>query len=247
MRILGSIVFLVFACIWYLPVYKRLTAAERIEKSCIFKSVLWGLGPAFIIAVVIQMILSAIYYYVLGMDKESLSFSITQSIFSYALIEELVKGFIAYKLYCKSGYESKAACVLIFGAVGLGYGILESLLFIQNIVHALIRSVISLHIFLQFFMGYFFFEAVKCKASGKISDYKKKLATSFFIPFFIHMLHDIAGSFIKILIGDDEAKNTIGYIVILISAAIDIIFIIKTLKLVRSVKEVSTLKTTSEG
>lgn len=230
MQILGIVIFFAFACIWYIPVYKRLNSEGNLPKNRILKDILWGIGPAFFIAVAIQIILGWIFIW-LGAARGSLLFHILNDIFAYALIEELVKGHVANRLFKKSGYSTKGECILIFGAVGLGFGIIESLLVVNDIFSAVVRGVFALHVFFQLFMGYYVFDALECRNSGDKAGYKKNMLIGMGVPILVHSIHDVCGSVAAHFISETaDSSSLIGVLVMIFSIAVDIVFLVITLK-----------------
>ena len=80
--------------------------------------------------------------------------------------------------------------MLVFGFVGMGYEIAESML-IADPLAGIARGIFVAHIMYQFVMGHFFFESIHAKNLGNDADAKKNMFYSLAIPMLIHGINDL--------------------------------------------------------
>lgn len=231
MQILSLIIFLVFAAAWYLPLYFRYRKCPDCpERKVLVKAFLAGMLPAFLAAVLFQCIFG--WGMVLfGIERNGTVFTILMNIFGYAAAEETSKFIAAKTVMKKNGPITGNGAVLLFGAVGLGFGVLESFLFISNMFTAVFRGVFSLHVFFQLWMGTYY-----CNRNAQEEDAasrRKRLLAAFAVPFLWHAVHDVAGTVFKIFSAGSETESICGAVVLILSAILDIVMLTVTLSKVR--------------
>lgn len=222
-------IFLVFAVIWFLPIWKKYASGEGFTVKNFFAFFARGL-LAFLVAFVFQVLLWQVLS-LFGMSKDTLPYDLINHSVLYAVLEEFVKLFFAILVCRKLKVSTVKSYVLIFGAVGLGFGTLESLMVIgQGIVEAIIRGVFSLHIFFQLWMGYYYSKAQEQKTSDNNKGYRKNMIIAVIIPIIIHLIHDDSAVIQNYAPNFEGSEYSVGTICMLVSAVIDITFIVITLR-----------------
>lgn len=225
MLIVGILLLMLLECLWYIPIYKKYKGDDKVSKKKIIQAFLWGFIPAFVVAVVLSGVIDRVAKFA-GVDEQSILYAFIVTFIEYALIEELVK-FLFSKIGMRKLELSHVNTVLIFGAVGMGFNILESVLFIATvnpIAGALFRGVCGGHIFYQFFMGYYVWLAWQAKKAEDTSAYRKNMLIGLAVPILVHGLHDFASRLSNFV---NEKYSVIPYA---ISFAIDMIFLVITVR-----------------
>ena len=187
MSVLFVLIFIAFDFVWYFPVYRRQGLTDRLPRRTVPVSILVGLIPVFLASIFVQ--------FGGGFLRRAIPFSevanlALDSYFDAALVEELMKFLGAYLIVRKVCPKRKVDYVLIFGAVGLGFEVTESLLLMDSAIAALGRGVFALHIIWQFFMGMFFWEYRQAKQLGDRHGVRKNLCLAFGVPIVLHGTND---------------------------------------------------------
>lgn len=236
MALLSLAIYLVFALIWYLPLYRKQPDNEtRFQINELIKAVFIGMIPAFLVSLVFQS-LFALVLKTCGLQSDSLSFNLIMNVIGYAIGEEMFKYLFASRLLKKSGYKSVNNTALLFGAVGAGFGLIESFMFLlanPNIFNAVLRGVVSLHVFLQLWMGLRIGDSLS-KRDTDPEGAKKALVSAFTVPLVVHAIQDVSGTLGGAFLTEGSGKELIGAAIMIVSLAVDIVFIIKTIKGVRN-------------
>lgn len=238
MIIISLLIYLVFAFIWYYPLYRKQPQDEtRLQKKELWFALFIGFLPAFFVAVAFQSFAVTPVLKLFGLQDGSLPFHLVMDIIGYAIGEELVKYLFARLLLKKNGFRSVNNTALLFGAVGAGFGLVESAMLIianPNIVTSIMRGVISLHVFLQLWMGLKVGTSLALRETNP-EGAKKAMRSAFIIPLAVHILQDVSGTLGgEYMTGDDLTIQLIGFVILAVSLTVDIIFIVKTLKAVKN-------------
>lgn len=235
MTIICLLIYLIFATIWYLPLYRKQPLDEtRLSGKDFGKATLLGVIPAFIISVFIQGIFARLMSAV-GIMPDAMAHKLLMNIIGYAIVEELMKYFWANRMLKKTGFKSVLNTALLFGAVGAGFGLIESifvLLTAPNIINAIMRGVVSLHVFTQLWMGLYIGKSLEIKDSDPARA-KKYLRLAFAVPIIIHAIQDVSGTLGTYYIDSGISEGIPGFIILVVSFIIDVIFLVTTLKSVR--------------
>ena len=228
-------IYIIFAIIWYMPLYKKQPDdGSQLKKKELIVSLITGFIPAFVVSVLFQCALSWILK-IFGLPSNTTAAEIIMNIVGYAIGEEAVKYIFANKLLKKYGYKSVYNTALLFGAVGAGFGLIESTLIIirsQNIIFSALRGIVSLHVFLQLWMGLHLGFAMKVKETDMVNA-RRHTVLAFVVPIFIHAVQDVSGTLGGLFINELPEWQYLGLAIMLISIALDIFFIIKTLTSVK--------------
>lgn len=192
------IVFTFFIFVWYVPVWLRQEKSKRLSFLTFLKSVLIGMFPVFIVALIFQILL--------GKARQALGLPYVadkayNSYLEAALTEELFKFLAAYLIIRKHAPQQKSDYVLIFGAVGLGFEITETLMELENILVGVVRGIFALHIIWQFWMGLYYWKYRQAKEAGNSKSARKNLICSLFVPFILHGTNDFLS-----FIGADQVQ-----------------------------------------
>ena len=198
---MALIIFLIFIFVWYFPVWRRQGQADRLPRRTIPKAIVCGAIPAFVIIIVLQVLF--------GFVRRALPVSerVSQALEAYigaALVEECVKFFTAYLIIRRIEPKRKVDYVLIFGAVGMGYELTESIIQLDSVLTGIMRGVFSLHIIWQFWMGMFFWEYRQAKQRGDRRGKCVNFILAFAVPILLHGTND----FLAFVNSDLLTKNT---------------------------------------
>lgn len=119
--------------------------------------------------------------------------ALIQAFILAALFEEIAKYIVMRLCLKKPGALTNRLDAVICGAVvGLGFQIIEDLLYANgSIVSAIVRAVTPYHFIFGMIMGYFFGKALE---TGKKSDHVKALL----LPILVHGLFDVSTELTKV-------------------------------------------------
>ena len=174
------LIFIVFIFVWYFPVWAGQGAGNRLPVRSVLNSVLLGIFPVFFSALILQILLGNLY------RALSVPYLLNKALSAYvdaALVEEGFKFLGAYLVIRRLNPRRKSDYILIFGAVGLGFEITETLLELDSPLTGAVRGMFAMHIIWGFWMGSFFWEY---RQSGKSGF----LLLSLFVPFLLHGTND---------------------------------------------------------
>ena len=227
-----TILFIIFSLIWYLPVYLKQGKEGRLSFKYCLLAIFLGAVPVFIVSVACQVLIGLVCKWLglAGAAKDAFN-----AFFQAALVEEAFKMLAALFVIKKAKPQRKIDYVLLFGGVGLGFGLTESAIGVTNVASAILGAVLAFHLFWQYFMGLEYYEYKKRAPGGKVH-----LVLSFLVPFVMHGINDFlvfrAAGFMQLKELDDLSALTIlltvGWYVLFL------IFIIYVLSRVnRAVKE----------
>ncbi|MBQ3797137.1 MAG: PrsW family intramembrane metalloprotease [Butyrivibrio sp.] len=239
MFIVAMVLTAVLTFLWFMPLYRKAAGPDRVGKKPLITAFLLGFFVDFIVALIFQSLLGLLYRYA-GIVDGSLAKHYLTAFISYALIEESVKFFTALIVLKMFKIRGAKNYILVFGMVGMGYEIVESLLYVASagILGTFFRSVFALHVFCQIWMGIFVYHAHKCKELSDNSGAKRNMAIAFCVPFLIHGIHDACSIAFSLGEGHGNTGVAIMVCVLLACLAMDAVFAIITFrKALKEIKE----------
>lgn len=181
------IIFLIFVFVWYFPVYCGQGKTERLSHRTVPIAILTGMIPVFAVVLLIQIGLGRFYKLI---SVSGMLYTALDAFVSAALVEEFVKFVAGYLIVRKTKPQRGVDYVLIFGAVGLGYEVTETLLQLDSVIAGIVRGVFALHIIWQFWMGLYYW---KFRDAKRLSDSKsavKNITLAFVVPIVLHGMND---------------------------------------------------------
>ena len=184
---MSLVVFLIFIFVWYFPIWRRQGQTGRLPRRTIAESIAAGLIPGFLAIIILQILFG---FLLRALPLTGAAYSAVDAYISAALIEESVKFLAAYLIIRKVQPTRKVDYVLIFGAVGLGYEVTETLLLLDSVVSGFFRGVFAQHIIWQLWMGMFFWEYMQAKRDQNPAGCRRNLFLSLAVPFFLHGTND---------------------------------------------------------
>ena len=204
------LVLLIAFLIWFRPVLKREKEhegyADRKTRTIAF---VYGLIPAAIVLLLCQFGLGALFK-LAGIQEGTILLAALQAFIMYGVIEELTKYGFARLSFIKSKKLKKADIMVLFGLVGMGYEITETLI-TGNIIAGAIRGFFLAHVMYQFIMGHFYSESLYGGNNGDAAKAKRYLFLSFFVPIIIHGINDFLAELITFAGGmGDQTGETFG-------------------------------------
>ena len=126
-----------------------------------------------------------------GLGSDTFVYKLIEAFIIAACVEEFTKFFFANKMIGRIESYKKIDCMVIFGAVGLGYEIIESLMCgITNPLAAVVRGAFVAHVMYQFIMVTHYFEWKKAEQEGDIRRANTQRFLTFFVPIMIHGMND---------------------------------------------------------
>ena len=181
------LLFVIFIFVWYFPIWKRQGKKEKLPRFTIAKAIGTGMIPGFLVIILFQV--------VLGYLQKALALPVAwdsafSSFIGAALVEETVKFLGAWLIIRKVKPVRKVDYVLIFGAVGLGYEVTETLLLLDSVIAGVARGIFAQHIIWQLWMGMFYWEYCRAKENNDREACRKNLVSAFFVPFVLHGIND---------------------------------------------------------
>lgn len=208
--IIVLLVLLISFLIWFRPVLKREKELEGYADSKTkIIAVVYGLIPAGIVLFLCQIALGSLFK-LIGIQEGTILLSALRAFIMYGVIEEMTKYGFARLSFRKYEKLKKVDVMVIFGLVGMGYEITETLI-IGNIFAGIIRSVFLAHVMYQFIMGHYFFESLYAKNNGDVAKARTKLFLALFVPIIIHGINDFLAELISFTIKmEDYSSSTIG-------------------------------------
>lgn len=185
--ILPLIIFLVFVFVWYFPVYRKQGNMDRLPKKTVPIAIGVGLIPVFIATILVQFGLG---YLLKFLGLTGIPYFAFDAFIIAALVEEMVKFLGAFLIVRKVKPKREVDYALIFGAVGLGFEVLETIICLDNVLVGAERGVFALHIIWQLWMGLYFYRYHQAKQMNDKAAAKKNLTLALLVPIVIHGMHD---------------------------------------------------------
>lgn len=229
---MGFVIFFIFIFVWYFPAYvKQGRPGKPAGKHYLF-AILLGAVPVMLAALILQVALTQLYR-VLGVSSGTLRYAL-ESFVSAAAAEELLKFFFAWLVIRRAGPERQIDYALLFGAVGMGFEITESLMGMDSVLAAVIRGVFAYHILWQFWMGLYYRKYRLAGEAGNASEKVKYFLLTFLVPIVLHGVND----FIAFMAEDAMNANndnamaywTLGYIIYILFSVVYLIFTMKKIR-----------------
>ena len=185
---MALLITVVFILVWYLPLFLKHRKTEREHVGYYLRAFFFGC-IAFILALIAQTQIDNLIDTAQLNGVRTEIAEILYALIGIVLVEEVLKFFAGYTVLRNKTELSEAGAMLIMGAAGAGFELLESALNIDAIA-SVFRGVLSFHIFWQLFMGKYWYKAQKAKLSGDSVMYKKNLRLAFAAPVITHFLFD---------------------------------------------------------
>lgn len=212
-------VFAVFVCIWTIPLFIKRKKQGLLGRKDIINALLLGLFPVTIILLLSETVVVGNIFKLTGvMDWKY--YGIVQAFITYALVEEICKFFGGKFALRKAGKVKKIDVVMIFGCIGIGYEIIESLMKLlidKNVVSGIIRGAFAAHVMFQFFMGAHFFEAKLAKQKGDDKKYRREMIIAIVVTFLIHGIGDATVAVSNLIAVGEDAAMTNGILTIILT------------------------------
>lgn len=225
---MAVILFLICASLWYLPIYFKQGKKNKLPVWRYIIALVLGMTLGFFGAIIIQF--AAEY----GMTKVPISSNIKIFILYYLIVaisEEGLKFLCGRIALGKAEKVRKIDSILIFGAAGSGFEIVESILSFSNPTGAIVRGILVLHIIWQLWMGAYWWEAAQCKLNGDRKGTVRNRILALCVPLFLHGTHDTLCEFSgAYMMTDDESKMVFGFCLLIVAFAIGITFAVITIK-----------------
>lgn len=204
--LLELVILLICIAFWCRPVLKqRKILGGFVDRSAGAKAFFFGLIPATVVLLLCQIALGW-GFRLLGLKEESVLKAFLKAFVMYGLIEEATKYGFARLALRKFHRLKKIDIMIIFGLVGAGYEITESL-FSGNPLVGLMRGVFIAHIMYQFIMGHFFYESLHSKNAGNAAKSKKYALFSLLIPMLIHGFNDLFCELVELIPGTSDKES----------------------------------------
>lgn len=181
---MSLIVFLICCLFWYLPVYRKQGREGRPEGKVYIKGILLGAFPVILISLLIQILLTRIFR-AAGADADTIL--LLDALLSAAVTEEGMKFLFARRLVRKAGVSRKIDFILLFGAVGMGFQITESLMGMDGVFHALLRGILAYHVVWQYRMGMYYYDFLTAGETGERKGFPVKALG---VPMLLHFVND---------------------------------------------------------
>lgn len=245
-------IYLVFVAIWYLPLFIK---HRRIKKERARHYVAaFFLGTAAVIAAILaQTGMIAVLPNSLPKGVPGIICGFFRIMLTVGVSEELLKFFAGRLVIRKIPDLNEAGCMLLFGAVGLGFETLETLATgMASPLAVAVRCVTALHIFLQLYMGKFWWRALEAKRAGDIPRFLKERRKALLIPILIHTVFDYP--ILKIDSMTEEVDDTVALLCVIgavVFAVVCVIMILisanRTLKAEKAAHEAEALSAPAEG
>lgn len=223
----GIFVFLAFAAIWFIRPFKLRGTEGRPPFKWFVFAVLAGAFFSNLVAVILQATIGGLVL-ASGILSE-VAYNFFKAFVMAALFEETLKFIPAYFFTKKSGAIQKIDYMLLFGAAGFGFELIESVLHIITTSSpiAVIFRVACLHVFWTMFLGAFFYEYKMAKQRGESSKATLMLVIGFLGSILLHGSHDI-GLF---LMTEVPAFEEIGFYIFVADIIAEIIVMVYVLRL----------------
>jgi hypothetical protein len=207
--LLELIVLLIFIFIWFRPVLKRKKeAGGYVDRKTEVIALIFGLIPATLVLLLCQFALGWVFK-LTGISDHRMLVGALKAFVMFGAIEELTK--YAFARLALKKYETlkKIDIMVIFGLVGMGYEITESMM-LGNVFAGIARGIFVAHIMYQFIMGHFFYESIRAKNQGNDAVARRNRIFCFAIPMLIHGFNDYVIDLISVIMGETENAGVSG-------------------------------------
>ena len=199
-----------------------------------------GLILATIVLLLCQIALGWVFM-LAGINDNRILMCFLHAFIMYGLIEEATKFGCARLALRKHEALKKIDIMLVFGFVGMGYEIAETMI-MGNLIAGIGRGVFVAHIMYQFIMGHFFYESVHAKSMGDKAGATKNMILSLAVPTLIHGINDLFCELLPIFsenvtnIGQDDVPVSlvmpflICFVMIIVTNVVGLFFGLKLAK-----------------
>ncbi len=188
--LLCLICLLIFIFVWFGPVLRRQKKlSDLVSRKTKWFALFLGLIPATVVLLLCQIGLGWLFK-LTGLDQHKLLMCFLNAFVLYAVVEEFTKYGFARLAIRKFETLKKIDIMVLFGFVGMGYEIAETM-FNANLVAGIGRGLFIAHIVYQLVMGHFFFESVRAKGAGNADGAKRNLILALLIPILLHGVNDL--------------------------------------------------------
>ena len=202
--LLELILLLIFIFIWFRPVLKRQKeVGGYVDKKAKITALLLGLIPATIVLLLCEIGLGWVFK-LSGISDHRMLNAVLKAFVMYGVIEELTKYLFARLGLKKFETLKKIDIMVIFGFVGMGYEIAESL-FVGNPFAGVVRGIFVAHIMYQFIMGHFFYESIRAQNQGNEAFAKRNRIFCLAIPILIHGVNDCVCEVMSVIVEADPS------------------------------------------
>jgi len=236
---MGLPILILFTCLWYLPLYLKHRKSVKESKKYYLSAFLLGmicivfalLGQGGVGLILINIPMSVTMLKITGFFRV---------LIAIALVEELTKFLMGRIILRKVPDLTEAGSMLILGMTGIGFDVAESLTQL-DILSAVLRGVLMMHLFLQLFMGKYWWRAQEAGKSGDKAGYKKNIRISLVVPIVVHAIYDYL--LLKGVGGIEEAFE-LSAVLIMSGFVVGLVFIINTLTMARKTIKAEVLAVT---
>lgn len=225
---MALIIFIICCLVWYLPLYRK--QGRKLPGKTYLKGILEGAFPVMLICLLVQTALTFVFRFMDLTDKTVL---LLDALISAAVVEESFKFIFARRLAAKGGAESRIQYAMLFGAVGMGFQISESLMGMGGgLLPALMRGVLAYHVVWQYWMGLYYYDYVRAKDSADKKTRTKLLAKSVGIPVLLHFVNDYIAFMMDHVMNNDAPENeqTLWIMLFLCFFIFSVFYLVMTMK-----------------
>lgn len=211
---MGVIIFFIFCVLWYLRPVLTQGKENSLPAKTYITTILFSTIPAMAMILALQIGFGWLLKWI-GVDTHANYFWMAVKDFILAgCFEEFIKYFCGNKFLSKLENPRRVDFILIMGAAGLGYEIIESLMLVSSPIAGIMRGVACLHIMWQYMMGEYLYRAYVAKREGNESEAKKNTFKAFFYPIILHGLNDYFVSIVTLFSPNGDAPSETSLIVI---------------------------------
>ena len=237
---MGIPVLILFAFLWGIPIRRKQKACGQLTKKQLKKALLLGLFPAALLILLADnlggLLLEMggnLVLHLQGLDGSFQTTLLYQALLCFlvvALFEERIKLRFARRSLRGCEGLTKADTMVLFGAVGLGYEIAETVVFSfqgGGAVMGVLRGIFLSHVMWQMYMGAAWHDAQKLRESGGANagrEAKKILRRGFLVPYIIHGVNDFLLELAQVLLaeGASGASEGLGVLVFLLVLGLNV-------------------------
>ena len=241
--VLSVVIFLGFVALWVLPPFLKQGRNGGVSLIWHLFSLLAGAIVGFGGSVGLQLLFDNA---VAASGISGVPFHLVNAFISAALFEEVLKFACGRVMLHFSKAVRKIDYIFIIGAAGVGFELTETFFGMNGdstLVGGIIRGVTCLHVFLQLFMGAHLYEYHKARKAGEKGRAVREFILTFLVPFFVHGFNDFAmfmlQDSVNVPAGTTDAVSALvststlaGIVLFILAMAVDIVFMIFTLKTV---------------
>ena len=202
--LLELVLLLIFIFIWFRPVLKRQKeVGGYVDKKAKITALLLGLIPATIVLLLCEIGLGWVFK-LSGISGHPILNAVLKAFVMYGVIEELTKYAFAKPVLKKYETLKRIDIMVIFGFVGMGYEIAESL-FVGSPLAGAVRGIFVAHIMYQFIMGHFFYESIRAQNLGDEARAKRNWIFCLAIPILVHGVNDCVCEVMSVIVEGDPS------------------------------------------